>query len=101
MSVEAAVPAQVLAAIRAPFAALGAAPIDPPVIQPLSLLLDLAGEAMRARLLVVQGEGEAELCLRPDFTIPVTRLHIDAGEGRKRYVYEGKAFRAATAGSDR
>jgi ATP phosphoribosyltransferase regulatory subunit len=99
MSAEAAVPAEILAAIRAPFAALDATPIDPPVIQPLSLLLDLAGEAMRARLLVV--EGEAELCLRPDFTIPVTRLHIDGGEGRKRYVYEGKAFRAATAGADR
>jgi len=100
-SVEVAAPAQVLAAIRAPFDDLGATPIDPPMMQPLSLLLDLAGEAMRARLLVVQGEGEAELCLRPDFTIPVTRMHIAAGAGHTRYVYEGKAFRAATAGSDR
>jgi len=101
VSGEPTVPAAVLAAIRAPFEALDAVPVDPPVIQPLSLLLDLAGEAMRARLLVVQGEGEAELCLRPDFTIPVTRIHIADGEGRKRYVYEGKAFRAATAGSER
>jgi ATP phosphoribosyltransferase regulatory subunit len=101
VSAETGVPAAVLAAIRAPFEALDATWIDPPVLQPLSLLLDLAGEAMRARLLVVQGEGEAELCLRPDFTIPVTRLHIDAGEGRKRYLYEGKAFRVATDGSDR
>jgi len=98
---EAAVPAEVLAAIRAPFEALGATPIDPPMMQPLSLLLDLAGEAMRARLLVVQGEGGAELCLRPDFTIPVTRMHIAGGERQMRYVYEGKAFRAATAGLDR
>ena len=56
---EPAAPAEVMAAIRAPFAALDAVAIDPPVIQPLSLLLDLAGEAMRARLYIVQGEGDA------------------------------------------
>jgi ATP phosphoribosyltransferase regulatory subunit len=58
---------------------------------------------MRARLIVVQGEGEEESCLRPDFTIPVTRAHIAAGAeaGAKRYIYEGKAFRAAAAGSGR
>ena len=100
MSVEPAVPLEVLAAIRAPFEALGANRIDPPVIQPLSLLLDLAGETMRARLLVVQGEGDEESCLRPDFTIPVTRTHIASGEGRRRYLYEGLAFRATTPESD-
>ena len=98
---EAAAPAEVLAAVRAPFAGLKATAIDPPVIQPLSLLLDLAGETMRARLYIVQGEGDAEACLRPDFTIPVTRAHIAAGETPRRYTYEGKAFRAAPAGSDR
>ncbi len=101
MIAEAAVPAEVLAAVRAPFAGLKAVAIDPPVIQPLSLLLDLAGEAMRARLYIVQGEGDAEACLRPDFTIPVVRAHIAAGETPCRYTYEGKAFRAAPAGSDR
>ena len=98
---EAPAPAEVLAAIRAPFAAVQAVAIDPPVIQPLSLLLDLAGEAMRARLYIVQGEGDAEACLRPDFTIPVTRAHIAAGEAPCRYTYEGKAFRAAPGDSDR
>ena len=98
---EPAAPAEVLAAIRAPFAALKAVAIDPPVIQPLSLLLDLAGEAMRARLYIVQGEGDAEACLRPDFTIPVTRAHIASGEAARRYTYEGKAFRAAPADSNR
>jgi len=98
---EPAAPAEVLAAIRAPFAALKATAIDPPVIQPLSLLLDLAGEAMRARLYIVQGEGDAEACLRPDFTIPVTRAHIASGEAPCRYTYEGKAFRAAPADSNR
>jgi len=98
---ESAAPAQVLAAIRAPFASQKAVAIDPPVIQPLSLLLDLAGEAMRARLYIVQGEGDAEACLRPDFTIPVTRAYIASGEAACRYVYEGKAFRAAPVDSNR
>jgi ATP phosphoribosyltransferase regulatory subunit len=88
-----------MAAIRAPFAALGAALVDAPVMQPLGLLLDLAGEAMRARLFVVQGDGE-EACLRPDFTIPIARMHIASGGSEGRYTYEGKAFRVSPRGSD-
>ncbi len=100
MSLEPPVPPEVMAAVRAPFAALGASPIDVPVMQPLGLLLDLAGEAMRSRLFVLQGEAGAETCLRADFTIPVVRAHIAAGGADRRYVYEGKAFRVAPQGSD-
>ncbi|MEY4250026.1 MAG: hypothetical protein RJA87_1659 [Pseudomonadota bacterium] len=101
MQLEPTVPPKALAAIRAPFAALGAMTIDAPVIQPLNQLLDLAGEAMRARLFIVQGEGGAEACLRPDFTIPVARAHGASGAVSGRYVYEGKAFRVAPKGTDR
>ncbi|MDB5431524.1 MAG: phosphoribosyltransferase regulatory subunit [Caulobacter sp.] len=101
MRLEPAVTPDALAAIRAPFAAAGAAPVDVPVIQPLSLLLDLAGEAMRARLFVVQGEGMSEAALRPDFTIPVARAHLESGAAGGRYLYEGKAFRVAPRGSGR
>ncbi|HEX4181375.1 MAG TPA: ATP phosphoribosyltransferase regulatory subunit [Caulobacteraceae bacterium] len=94
------IPPEAMAAIRAPFIALGAARIDTPVMQPLGLLLDLAGEAMRSRLFVIQGEAGAETCLRADFTIPVVREHIAAGSPARRYVYEGKAFRVAPRGSD-
>lgn len=100
MSLEPPPPPKVMAAIRAPFIAVGAQQIDVPVMQPLGLLLDLAGEAMRARLFVIQGEAGAETCLRADFTIPVVRAHIAAGDGARRYVYEGKAFRVAPPGSD-
>ena len=99
MSAEPAVPAAALAAIRAPFEALGAETVDAPILQPLGLLLDLAGEAMRARLFVVQATGGEETCLRPDFTVPVVRQHLDSGRDAGRYYYEGKAFRAAL-GSD-
>jgi ATP phosphoribosyltransferase regulatory subunit len=100
VSLEPSIPPEALAAVRAPFVALGAMRIDTPVMQPLGLLLDLAGEAMRARLFVVQSEGGAEACLRPDFTIPVVRAHIAAGAPAGRYVYEGKAFRVSPRGSD-
>ncbi|MDP3854991.1 ATP phosphoribosyltransferase regulatory subunit [Phenylobacterium sp.] len=95
MRAEPAVPAASLAAIRAPFEALGAESVDAPILQPLGLLLDLAGEAMRARLFVVQATGGEETCLRPDFTVPVVRQHLDSGRDAGRYYYEGKAFRAA------
>jgi ATP phosphoribosyltransferase regulatory subunit len=100
MRVEPSVPAEVLAAVRAPLEASGAERADAPLLQPLNLLLDLAGEAMRARLFVVQSEGGAESCLRPDFTVPIARDHIEAGRAAGLYWYQGVAFRAAS-GSDR
>jgi len=100
MRIEPPIPADVLAAIRAPFAAMRAQPIDPPVLQPLGLILDLSGEAMRERLILVQADGGEEAALRPDFTIPAARLHIDSRKRGGRYVYEGKAFRAAPRGRD-
>jgi ATP phosphoribosyltransferase regulatory subunit len=95
MRTEAPVPAEVLQAIRAPLLGAGAARLETPILQPLSLLLDLAGEAMRARLFVVQAEGGAEACLRPDFTVAVARQHVDSGADAGRYYYEGPAFRAS------
>lgn len=100
MKLEPTVPPAVLAAVRAPFAALGAAAVDPPVIQPLGLLLDLSGEAMHSRLFIVQGRGGEESCLRPDFTIPVALAHIASAAAEGRYVYEGKAFRVSPPPGD-
>jgi len=100
MRVEPAVPAAALAAVRAPLEGSGAERADAPLLQPLNLLLDLAGEAMRARLFVVQAEGGAESCLRPDFTVAIARQHIEGGRAAGLYWYEGAAFRAST-GADR
>ena len=95
MRTEAPIPADALAAIRQPLLDAGAARVEAPILQPLSLLLDLAGEAMRARLFVVQAEGGAEACLRPDFTVAVARQHVEGGARDGRYYYEGPAFRAS------
>lgn len=100
MRAEPRVPADVLASLRAPLSA-GASSVDAPILQPLGLLLELAGEAMRARLFVVQAEGGQEACLRPDFTVPVTRQHLESGAASGRYYYEGKAFRAVLENADR
>lgn len=100
MRVEPTVPGDVLARIRAPFEAAGGQPVDAPLLQPLNLLLDLAGEAMRSRLFVVQSEGASESCLRPDFTVAIARQHLERGGTGGRYVYQGAAYRAS-AGSDR
>lgn len=101
MRLERSIPAEALDAIRAPLLSAGAAPTDAPVLQPLGLLLDLAGEAMRSRLFVVSGDGGEEACLRPDFTVAVAREHFASQATAGRYRYEGKAFRVAPRGSDR
>jgi ATP phosphoribosyltransferase regulatory subunit len=105
IALEPAVPREVLEAVRAPLAVGGSEPIDTPVMLPLAQVLDLAGEAMRARLFVVQADGIDEACLRPDFTIPVASAHIAqgalTGKAEGRYVYEGKAFQVAPPGSGR
>lgn len=100
MTAEPAPPSAVLAAIRAPLQP-AAEPVDPPILQPLALLLDLLGEAMRPRLLAAAGEGVEDACLRPDFTVAVAREHLARGAREGRYFYEGPAFRAAPPGSDR
>ncbi len=104
MRIEARIPDEVLQRIRAPFRRLdadGRKPerIDPPVIQPLDLLLDLSGEAMRERLFVVQGEDGAEACLRPDFTIPVARRLVEQGDLANSWYYQGQAFRIPPLGA--
>ncbi len=101
IALEPAIPRDALKAIRAPFLSQGAESLDVPVMQPLGLLLDLAGEAMRARLFVVQAAGIDEACLRPDFTISVAGAHIASDKATGRYFYEGKAFRVAPPNSGR
>ncbi|WP_333585861.1 ATP phosphoribosyltransferase regulatory subunit [Phenylobacterium sp.] len=101
MRVEPPIPADVLAAVRRPFEAVAATPVDVPLVQPLGLVLDLVGEALRARLFLVQAEGGPEYCLRPDFTAPVVRHHLESRAPSGRYIYQGKAFRAAPAPSTR
>lgn len=70
--------------------------VAPPVLQPVEPFLELSGEDIRRRIFVTQGSGGAELCLRPEFTIPVCRLHRAQADGRAAdYSYGGPVFRLA------
>ncbi len=92
-------------ALLALFQRAGYGVIEPPVLQPAELFLDLSGEEMRRRMFVTLDANGAELCLRPEYTIPVCRTHLarhDAGAGGEaghsrtgaaRYCYRGPVFR--------
>ncbi|MEM7547154.1 MAG: ATP phosphoribosyltransferase regulatory subunit [Pseudomonadota bacterium] len=83
------------------FVRAGAARVEPETLQPADLLLDLYGEDIRARAFLVHDPVEGELVLRPDFTVPVTRLHMSDGGDAARYAYEGLIWRRQDPGSIR
>jgi len=83
------------------FAAAGAERVEPPALLPAELLLDLYGEDIRSRAYVVADPVAGELVLRPDFTLPVVRMHIARGAAPARYAYGGMVWRAQEPGSTR
>ena len=50
--------------------------VAPAIIQPADVFLDVVGESLRARTYVFTDPDGAELCLRPDLTVPTCRLHL-------------------------
>lgn len=87
-------------AVLALFKTAGHAPVSPPILQPANVLLDLIGEDIRRRLFLTSGTDGADLCLRPDFTIPVCRHHIAYGDNTlpTGYCYHGPVFRQRADG---
>ncbi|QDL94124.1 ATP phosphoribosyltransferase regulatory subunit (plasmid) [Paroceanicella profunda] len=83
------------------FAAAGAEVVEPEALQPADVLLDLYGEDIRARAYVTQDPVAGEMMLRPDFTVPVVRLHMAHGAAPARYAYCGPVWRAQEPGSAR
>src|SRR6201991_5096208 len=73
----------------------GYALIDPPVLQPAGLFLDLLGEDMRRRAFLTTDAEGREFCLRPDFTIPVSLHHLKETQNGSigAYAYRGPVFR--------
>ncbi len=69
--------------------------VEPPILQDADLFLDLAGEDLRRRLFLTASADGVELCLRPDYTIPVCLHHIATGHALRRaaYAYHGPVFR--------
>src|SRR3712207_5243020 len=84
-------PAESLIAL---FAREGYARVEPPILQPTDAFIDLSGEDIRRRLFVTEDADGHELCLRPDYTIPVCRRHLaDGAAAPAGYSYLGPVFR--------
>ncbi|KQP16831.1 ATP phosphoribosyltransferase regulatory subunit [Methylobacterium sp. Leaf93] len=80
--------------LLAHFSQGGYGPMTPAVLQPVEPFLELSGEDIRRRIFVTQDASGAELCLRPEFTIPVCRQHLARGVGATAdYSYLGPVFR--------
>ena len=63
------------------------------LLQPAEPILDAAGEDIRRRIFITQDQAGRQLCLRPEFTIPVCLDHIASGRQKARYGYFGTVFR--------
>jgi ATP phosphoribosyltransferase regulatory subunit len=73
----------------------GYARVEPELLQPADIFLDLSGEEIRHRLFVTSDSEGRELALRPEFTIPVARAYLASAEAGKpqNYSYSGPVFR--------
>jgi ATP phosphoribosyltransferase regulatory subunit len=73
----------------------GYARAHPAILQPAEPFLDLSGEDIRARMFLTAGRAGEELCLRPDFTIPVSCDYLGSGAAGQPqgYCYLGPVFR--------
>ncbi len=83
------------------FEKAGAHRVDTPVIQPAAPFLDITGEDLRRRIFLTESETGENLCLRPEFTIPVCLRHIEYATGTpQRYAYLGQVFRQRRGGAN-
>ncbi|QWK79326.1 MULTISPECIES: ATP phosphoribosyltransferase regulatory subunit [Brucella/Ochrobactrum group] len=90
----------VLSTLRGQLDAREAELVDIPLIQPADPFLDMAGEDLRRRIFLTENENGDSLCLRPEFTIPVCRNHIELNAATpKRYAYLGEVFRQRRDGA--
>jgi len=69
---------------------------EPPILHPAAIFLDMSGEEVRRRLFLTAAASGEELCLRPEYTIPVCRAYLasDKAGGIAEYCYLGPVFRA-------
>ena len=81
--------------LAALLAEAGFARAEPPIMIAADLVRDLVGEALARRLFLTSDADGTEMCLRPDYTIPVVQAHLEgpaAGEAAA-YSYLGPVFR--------
>jgi ATP phosphoribosyltransferase regulatory subunit len=82
-------------ALASAYERAGYARLAPPILQPAEPFLDLSGEDIRKRMYLTTAPGGAEMCLRPDLTIPVAREYLASSLAGKpaNFCYLGPVFR--------
>ncbi len=84
------------ARVMAVFEKAGFDHIAPDILQPADIFLERSGEDIRANSYVFTDPDGAEMCLRPDLTVPACRYHLTHAakpDSETRYCYCGPAFR--------
>jgi ATP phosphoribosyltransferase regulatory subunit len=67
---------------------------EPAFLQPADLFLDFSGEDIRRRLFMTEGSDGQSLCLRPEFTIPLSVEYLASGGDLPADLYaSGPVFR--------
>jgi len=82
--------------VMAVFEQAGFDHIAPDILQPADIFLERSGEDIRANSYVFTDPDGAEMCLRPDLTVPACRYHLthaNKPDSEARYCYCGPAFR--------
>ena len=70
--------------LRRLFAEAGYAFVEPPIVHPATVFVELAGEDLRRRLYLTNAADGTELALRPDYTIPVCLQHLATGAAKRK-----------------
>ncbi len=85
------------------FLAAGFVRMEPPILHSAAVFLDMSGEEIRGRLFLTNGASGEELCLRPEYTIPVCRAYLTSDKAGRtaEYAYLGPVFRAQVEGGER
>ena len=66
---------------------------NPAMTIPADIVMNFMGEDVRNRLLFTNSPSGDELCLRPDFTLPLAISYINNEVQANKFVYDGYAFR--------
>jgi ATP phosphoribosyltransferase regulatory subunit len=88
-------------ALVASYERAGYARCEPAILQPAEPFLDLSGEDIRRRMYLTTDAAGRDLCLRPDFTIAVSRDYLASPEAGRAagFCYLGPIFRQEKEGA--
>ncbi len=85
---------QAMQALMSLFIREGYMSVEPSLLQPADMFIELSGEDIRRRLFLTENQNGEKLCLRPEYTIPVCRGHLATrGSSPASYCYLGPVFR--------